>query len=365
MISEDLSSKAPSLCSKQEGSLSVFRELDGTAQGRSPSTSLVSVNRVIQTSGRRVVSRKGVHLEAKVGKGVHKTPLFLGTRRRSSWFYLARSRFSRVLDLGVLDLKELGALKTYFDQWREGYRKKYVHLEREDQTHIFIKQYSRFDEDYRQFLRRKLRILNVMLWDLKIELTVDPKRFMRLADEFYFINKAWNRLRSWLYRRFGEFEYFKVLEITHKGRPHFHVLISGIKWVDQKKLSDLWSSYGAGEIVYIKRVFGRNKLKMCAYVMKYVNKTLRKSDKVFSALLFASNRRLFSMSKGCQHIINAGKLPKTRKGFRFEGSVHEKDLIEFCEERYVELEAFMIVKASFEDYREFPSVFPCYNGEGG
>jgi len=91
--------------------------------------------------------------------------------------------------------------------------------------------------------------------------------------------------------------------------------------------------------------------------MKYVNKTLRKSDKVFSALLFSSNKRLFSMSSGCQNMINVGKLPKERKGFEFAGSIMEGELVEFCNEKWIELEAFMIIKASFEDYRNFPLVF--------
>lgn len=307
-------------------------------EGRS--ASLVSSYRVIQTRGKRVLFEK----------------------RRSFWFYLAKERFFKISDLGVLDFNELNKLVVYFDKWREAYRKKYVHLERDDGKHVFIKQYSRFDEDYRQFLRRKLRLLNFMLWDLKIELTVDPKKFIRLADEFYFMNRAWNKLRSWLYKRFGHFEYFKVLEITKAGRPHFHILISGIKWIDQKELSDKWASYGGGKIAYIKRVFGRNKLKICAYVMKYVNKTLRKSDKLFSALLFASNRRLFSMSRGCQNMINAGKMPKIKKGFVFVGSVLEQHLIEYCDEKWINLEPFMVITPNFEDYWEFPLIFGVDDG---
>jgi len=301
-----------------------------------PSASLVSSFRVIQTNGDLGIFSK---------------------KRRSSWFYLANSVFKRIRDLGFLERKRLEELVVYFNRWRESYRKKYVHLERSDNLHVFIKQYSRFDWDYKRSLRRKLRLLNHVLWDLKIELTIDPKKCMRYSDEFFLLQKGWNRLNSWLKRRFGEFLYFKVLEITKKGRPHFHILISGIKWIDQKELSDLWDSYGCGKIVYIKKVFGRNRLKMCAYVMKYVNKTLRKSDKLFSAVLFASNKRLFAMSKGCQAIVNAGKKPRFKKGFVFAGSILEQYLIEFCNERYVELEPFIVIEANFDDYREFPLVF--------
>jgi len=280
-------------------------------------------------------------------------------KRRSLWFFYANAVFRSIRDLGVLEENRLRFLEYYFERWRKDYRKKYVHLVRGD-THVFIKQYSRFDEDYRRFLRRKLRLLNFMLWDLKIELTVDPKKCMRYVDGFYLLQKGWNRLNSWLKRRFGDFEYFKVLEITKAGRPHFHVLISGIKWIDQDELSRLWDSYGCGRVVYVKRVFRRNNLKMCAYVMKYVNKTLRNGDRLFSAVLFASNKRLFSMSKGCQNIINVGKLPRMKKGFEFAGSVCESELIAFCNEKGIEIEAFMIIEAETVDYYEFPELFNVY-----
>lgn len=299
------------------------------------SASLVKVNRVIQTNK---------DLRCFLGKG------------RSLWFFQANSVFKTIRDLGFLEENKFSLLENYFENWRSAYRKRYVHLSREN-THVFIKQYSRFDEDYRQFLRRKLRLLNFMLWDLKIELTVDPKKCMRYVDEFCLLQKGWNRLNSWLKRRFGEFSYFKVLEITRAGRPHFHILISGIKWIDQKELSELWDSYGCGKIVYVKRVYSRNNVKMCAYVMKYVNKTLRIEDRRYSAVLFASNKRLFAMSRGCQNMVNLDRLPHENKGFSFEGSVMERDLVEFCDEKGVRIEAFMVIDADFEDYREFPLLF--------
>jgi hypothetical protein len=304
-----------------------------------PHASLVRVNRVIQTNQNEVPCEK----------------------RRSIWFYYAKAQFLSIRDLGVLEVDRLNLLENYFENWRFAHRKKYVHLSKKD-VHVFIKQYSRFDEDYRQFLRRKLRVLNFMLWDLKIELTVDPKKCMRYADEFCLLQKGWNRLNSWLKRRFGEFSYFKVLEITRAGRPHFHVLISGVKWIDQKELSDLWSKYGCGEIVYVKRVYSRNNLKMSAYVMKYVNKTLNEADRRYSAVLFASNKRLFAMSKGCQTMVNVGRLPPENKGFSFEGSVMERDVIEFCDEKGVRIEAYMVIEADFEDYREFPLLFGVNDG---
>lgn len=277
-------------------------------------------------------------------------------KRRSSWFFLANSHFKRIKDLGVLDPSDLAPLEEYFDRWRESYSKKYVHLAK-DEEHIFIKQYSRFDDDYRLLLKQKLRMLNLMVWNLKIELTIDPKKTMRYSDGFFLLMKGWNRLRSWLKRRYGDFEYFRVLEIQKSGRPHLHVLLSGVHWINHSELSDTWSSYGCGEIVYLKQVDSANQIRMSSYVLKYVNKTLRQEDKAFSAVLFASNKRLFSISQGCQNMVNVGRAPTQKQGYEFLGSVFQKDLEEYCNERAVELDSFMRISFEVEDLYRFPQLF--------
>mgnify|MGYP001470453527 CR=1 FL=1 len=308
---------------------------------RAPSSSLVKTNRLIQTNG---------------DLGVW------GKKRRSLWFFLANSHFKRIRDLGFLETDRLAALETYFDNWRAAYSQKYVHLEK-GKKHVFIKQYSRFDDDYRQFLRRRFRLLNCVRWDLKIELTIDPKKCMRYSDGFFLLQKGFNRLNSWLRRRYGDFDYLKVLEIQKSGRPHFHVLISGVKWIDHGELSDLWASYGCGEVVYLKRVDSVNQIRMSAYVLKYVNKTLKSENKAFSAVLFASNKRLFSLSKGAQTMANVGRVQKEKAGFVFSGSVFQCDLADFCDENGLELKAHLVVEAEYSDYYEFPNVFGL--GEGG
>lgn len=277
-------------------------------------------------------------------------------KRRSTWFYEANRHFKCIRDLGVLDPAELEQLGIYFDRWREHYHKRYVHLARGG-DHIFIKQYSRFDDDYRLLLRRKLRLLNMMVWNLKMELTIDPKKTMRYSDGFYLLKKGWNRLHSWLRRRYGDFPYFQVMEIQKSGRPHLHVLISGIHWIDHAELSDVWSSYGCGEIVYLKAVDSENQIRMSSYVLKYVNKTLSSEDKAFSAVLFASNKRLFSMSKGCQGMVNVGRELKPNQGYEFLGSVMQADLSVFCDEKAVELSTFLRVRVEIEDYYRFPELF--------
>ena len=53
-------------------------------------------------------------------------------------------------------------------------------------------------------------------------------QFLRLFG-FYWINRSWAKLRSWLYKRYGHFEFVRVLEPHKSLRPHLHVLINPIK----------------------------------------------------------------------------------------------------------------------------------------
>ena len=45
---------------------------------------------------------------------------------------------------------------------------------------------NRFMPDHKRKLWAKLRLLQFIEWDLKLDLTIDPKKFMRLEDEFVF-----------------------------------------------------------------------------------------------------------------------------------------------------------------------------------
>jgi hypothetical protein len=306
--------------------------------GRGNRASLVTSYRIIQTFQKSTVSAK----------------------RRSFWFYWSRDRLKEVVDLGLpLDLSKI----VYgFERWLEDFKDRYVHLS-SGNKHVFIRCINRFCKAYKKRLKKRLRFLDFVIWDIKIELTIDPKKFFKLYDEFVFINRAWNKLRSWLKKRYGDFEFLRVLEVTKKGRPHLHVLISGIKWIDQAELSEIWEKYGGGEVVYIKRVYNRNNVKVCRYVLKYVNKTLNRENREFSALLFASNRRLFGLSKSLQNMINVGKNGSKRKlGFVYEGLVYRSELEIFLKGKGLILADYLFIEADFKDYYEFPNLFGVDDG---
>lgn len=137
-------------------------------------------------------------------------------RTRSRHYYLARDALSRVADCGMERL-DLSLVKAHFVNWDKDYRLgRYVRLSKEDE-YLFIRAINRFSEDYKRRLRRKLWPLRFVKWDLKLELTLDPKRFVSLYYEFAFIDPAWAKqglgcirevailsfLRCWRFRSRG------------------------------------------------------------------------------------------------------------------------------------------------------------------
>jgi hypothetical protein len=152
---------------------------------------------------------------------------------------LAKDALGRVADCGIEKL-DLRLVMIHFENWMEKYLVgKFVRLVKDDE-YLFIRCVNRFMEDYKRVLWKKRKLLQYIDWDLKVDLTLDSKRFMSLKDELCFIGKAWAKLRAWLLKRCGCFEFLRVLEAQKSGRPHLHVLISGISYVSQPDLSGIW-----------------------------------------------------------------------------------------------------------------------------
>lgn len=308
--------------------LSAYPETSLKTPEASKKTSLDSSNRIIQT-------RK---------------------KKRSFWFYYANSEIKKIIDFN--NEIDLSNVIYSFEQWIENYKSCYVHLSKEN-THVFIKCINRFTKQYKKKLQKRLKKLDDIKWDLKIELTIDPNKFMKLFDEYIYITKAFNKLRSYLLKKYGHFDFLRVLEVTKKGRPHLHILISGIRWIPHKELSALWEKYGCGKIVCIKRIKERNNIRTCRYVLKYVEKTLNMNVnecKIFSSLLFATNKRLFGLSRRLQNIISK-KTTKIRLGFIYENVVYESDLKTYVIYKNLIMKDYIIIEATAQDYYEFPFLF--------
>lgn len=274
------------------------------------------------------------------------------SRRRSYQYYLARDALARVADCGREEL-DLSLVRVHLGNWDWCYHAgRFVMLSKEDE-YLFIRAINRFSEDYKRRLKKKLWLLRSVKWNLKLELTLDPKMFMRLFDEFMFVDPAWARLRAWLYKRYGHFEFLKVLEVQKSGRPHLHILLSGISHIPHEGLYAVWQKYGGG-YVWVRRIEGR--IDAVSYVLKYVNKTILGEDKTYAALLFASNKRMFSMSQGLRDIISSTHTTE-KKGYMFGGMVEEAYVREFCSAENVVYNDFVKASVSTEILYRYPQLF--------
>lgn len=274
------------------------------------------------------------------------------SRRRSIHYYLAKDALSKVADGGRKKL-DLSPLIIHFENWMEKYLQgRFVKLNKGDEW-LFIRCLNRFMSDYKRVVWKKLKLLQFIEWDLKLELTLDPKKFMRLDDEIKFINKAWAKLRSWLLKKYRHFEFLKILEFQKLGRPHLHVLIKGILYIPHEDLTTIWQKYGGGW-VWI-RSLGRN-VNAVWYVLKYVNKTISGKNKVFASLLFASNKRIFSMSQNLMAMLNI-KRNRKEQGWTFKGTVHENTVKAFCREKEIPFQDIIQVEVTTDMLYEYSMLF--------
>ncbi len=72
-----------------------------------------------------------------------------------------------------------------------------------------------------------------------------------------------------LRRKFGEFEYFKVLEVTKLGWPHFHLIVRS-PYIPQQVIAGLWKQLTGAFIVDVRKI--RKHRDVYFYVVKYLAK---------------------------------------------------------------------------------------------
>jgi len=262
---------------------------------------------------------------------------------RSEHYFLAREELWSVADCGREKL-DISKVILHYDLWREKYKDKFIHLQHlEKNDHLFFRSISRFDEGYKRSLKSRMSRMKNIKWDVKLEITLDPKKFLGLYDQFIFLPKLWNIVNVWLKRNYGKFGFLRILEITKKGRPHLHILVAFY----DKKVSKFFRSinkrdkkrrfqafYGEfkdvvnrnnGGYVWVKPC--RGSIRLTNYVLKYVNKSISGENKKYSALLFATNRRLFSVSSDLRVFA---KPKKERVGYEYVGCVPISKLKNFC-----------------------------------
>jgi hypothetical protein len=100
-----------------------------------------------------------------------------------------------------------------------------------------------------------------------LTLRVDPYKTPREAydDSRRCVSKLTEKIR----KEIGEWEYVRVLEVTKKGWPHYHLVVRG-SYVQQRWMSDQWYKLTGSWVVDLRKIKGAQKT--AAYVMKYLYK---------------------------------------------------------------------------------------------
>lgn len=302
------------------------------------------------------------------------------TRRRSLFYYLARAELWQVSDLGKEKL-DLGGVVMHFQHWLEHYHNQFIHLTSLERD-LFLKSITRFSSEYKRSLKSRMRKMRDIKWAIKLEITLDPKKFLGLYDQFVFLPRLWNIVLVWLKRTYGKLEFLRIMEITKKGRPHLHILVAfhDPQWQKyfcsmrrRDKQRRFQAFYGEFKDVVLRNNGGwvwvrpiKGSLKLVNYVLKYVNKTISiyqnsktsNQNLTYGALLFASNRRLFSVSRGLRVFADP---TKKKQGYTFVGCVPASLLRSFCQEKDVPFGFAVSIDAELIDPYGYPLLFN--NGE--
>lgn len=265
---------------------------------------------------------------------------------RSFYYDNANREFYKIVDCGK-DYFDFSFLENQFNKWIVLYvhGKYVVPKHKTDNKYLLIRQYNRFQSAYRDLVRQRLAWLHFVVFQTMITLTVDPKKFALLHHEYFFVKRGWAKLHRWIRKKYGIFFYLCVLEVTKKGRPHLHILTT-LPFVDVNELRELWVKYGGGEQMRVD--FLHEKFDSVGYVLKYVTKSLvnfagEKAD-LSSVLLFASNKRLFSMND----VRNPSMLDfhhrVSETSYEIVGSAPLGVIESLCREVKIGLEDFMVIK---------------------
>ena len=102
-----------------------------------------------------------------------------------------------------------------------------------------------------------------------ITLTVNPALHTSPREAFDSTRRQLPKFSQHFRRQLGEFEYMKVLEVTKKGWPHYH-LVTRCPYVNQTDLSAKWDALTGARIVDVRAI--KQTRDVYWYVTKYLAK---------------------------------------------------------------------------------------------
>lgn len=105
-----------------------------------------------------------------------------------------------------------------------------------------------------------------------VTLTVWTEAYENPRDAYDKTRRSLSKLSVRIRKRIGEWEYFRVLEVTKKGWPHYHLIVRS-PYISQAELSSLWADLAQSKIVDIRKI--RNKFDTYKYLVKYLGKQFK------------------------------------------------------------------------------------------
>lgn len=102
-----------------------------------------------------------------------------------------------------------------------------------------------------------------------ITLTVDTKRYLTRREAYDQTRRKVTQLACRIRRRFEEFEYIRILEVTKKGWPHYHLLVRS-PYIPHSYLRDTWAELTGATIVDVRQMKRDDNIYF--YVLKYLAK---------------------------------------------------------------------------------------------
>lgn len=135
--------------------------------------------------------------------------------------------------------------------------------------------------------------LRLRFWTLTIKPQGD------LPGAIFHINRAWNRLRGKIVRKYGKVKYFKVIEPQSRTKmPHFHILVD--KFIDWNWMKGAAGSSGFGSHLWVEDVRDEH---IYGYVIKYMRKSLNNDD--FLEAMLDTRARRFGFSRCVLRLLSS------------------------------------------------------------
>lgn len=103
-------------------------------------------------------------------------------------------------------------------------------------------------------------------------------------------SKKWNLFMTKLRQELGHFKFFRVVELTKQGIPHYHVLVN--RFIPKYRITEIMKSIGLGGINYIQLVDQQH---IFRYVTKYVTKGTQAENST-AYFFYMTRMRQFSYS---------------------------------------------------------------------